>query len=116
MLTVMQQSWKDIGVDATPKLIQFPAASSADREPFAPSTSSWSGSTDIDPEKRRFHSRNTAQAGSTAPLQERPGRQHPGPGDRHPGQNSASSSTLSSRHHVGRGAVPDIPVNTGIYV
>jgi peptide/nickel transport system substrate-binding protein len=64
LLQVMQQSWKDIGVDATPKLIQFPQlvteiVSTRDFDMFLVGFS-WGQDPDEAP---LFHSRNTAPGG-----------------------------------------------------
>ena len=64
LLTVMQQSWKDIGVDATPTLIQFPQlvteiVSTRDFDMFLVGFS-WGQDPDEAP---LFHSRNTAPGG-----------------------------------------------------
>jgi peptide/nickel transport system substrate-binding protein len=64
MLTVMQQSWKDIGVDATPKLIQFPELVSqiVSIRTFDVFLVGFNWSIDPD-EAPLFHSRNTAAGG-----------------------------------------------------
>lgn len=64
MLTVMQQSWKDIGVDATPKLIQFPQLVSqiVSIRTFDMFLVGFNWSIDPD-EAPLFHSRNTAPGG-----------------------------------------------------
>jgi peptide/nickel transport system substrate-binding protein len=64
MLTVMQQSWKDIGVDATPKLIQFPQLVSeiVSIRTFDVFLVGFNWSIDPD-EAPLFHSRNTAAGG-----------------------------------------------------
>ena len=64
ILQVMQQSWKDIGVDATPKLIQFPQlvteiVSTRDFDMFLVGFS-WTQDPDESP---LFHSRNTVPGG-----------------------------------------------------
>ncbi|HYM95889.1 MAG TPA: ABC transporter substrate-binding protein [Candidatus Sulfotelmatobacter sp.] len=64
LLQVMQQSWKDIGVDATPKLIQFPQlvteiVSTRDFDMFLVGFS-WGQDPDEAP---LFHSRNTVPGG-----------------------------------------------------
>jgi peptide/nickel transport system substrate-binding protein len=64
LLQVMQQSWKDIGVDATPKLIQFPQlvteiVSTRDFDMFLVGFS-WGQDPDEAP---LFHSRNTIPGG-----------------------------------------------------
>ena len=64
ILQVMQQSWKDIGVEATPKLIQFPQlvteiVSTRDFDMFLVGFS-WGQDPDEAP---LFHSRNTAPGG-----------------------------------------------------
>ena len=64
MLTVMQQSWKDIGVDATPKLIQFPQLVSqiVDIRTFDVFLVgfNWGADPDVSP---LYHSRNAAPGG-----------------------------------------------------
>jgi peptide/nickel transport system substrate-binding protein len=64
MLTVMQQSWKDIGVDATPKLIQFPQLVSqiVSVRTFDVFLVGFNWTIDPD-EAPLFHSRNTAAGG-----------------------------------------------------
>jgi peptide/nickel transport system substrate-binding protein len=64
MLTVMQQSWKDIGVDATPKLIQFPQLVSqiVSIRTFDVFLVGFNWSIDPD-EAPLFHSRNTVAGG-----------------------------------------------------
>ena len=64
MLTVMQQSWKDIGVDATPKLIQFPELVSqiVSTRTFDMFLVGFNWSIDPD-EAPLFHSRNTVAGG-----------------------------------------------------
>jgi len=64
MLTVMQQSWKDIGVDATPKLIQFPQlvsqiVSIRTFDVFLVGFN-WGADPDVSP---LYHSRNAAPGG-----------------------------------------------------
>ena len=64
LLQVMQQSWKDIGVEATPKLIQFPQlvteiVSTRDFDLFLVGFS-WTQDPDESP---LFHSRNTVPGG-----------------------------------------------------
>jgi peptide/nickel transport system substrate-binding protein len=64
MLTVMQQSWKDIGVDATPSLIQFPQlvsqiVSIRTFDIFLVGFN-WGADPDVSP---LYHSRNTAPGG-----------------------------------------------------
>ncbi len=64
MLTVMQQSWKDIGVDATPQLIQFPQLVSqiVSIRTFDVFLVGFNWAIDPD-ESPLFHSRNTAAGG-----------------------------------------------------
>jgi len=64
MLTVMQQSWKDIGVDATPSLIQFPQLVSqiVSIRTFDVFLVGFNWGIDPD-ESPLFHSRNTAAGG-----------------------------------------------------
>jgi len=64
MLTVMQQSWKDIGVDATPKLIQFPQLVSqiVSIRTFDVFLVGFNWTIDPD-EAPLFHSRNAAAGG-----------------------------------------------------
>jgi peptide/nickel transport system substrate-binding protein len=64
MLTIMQQSWKDIGVDATPKLIQFPqlVTEIVDTRTFDMFLVGFNWSVDPD-EAPLYHSRNTAPGG-----------------------------------------------------
>src|SRR5712691_10062801 len=64
MLTVMQQSWKDIGVDATPSLIQFPQLVSqiVSIRTFDMFLVGFNWGIDPD-EAPLFHSRNTAPGG-----------------------------------------------------
>jgi peptide/nickel transport system substrate-binding protein len=64
MLTVMQQSWKDIGVDATPQLIQFPQLVSqiVSIRTFDVFLVGFNWSIDPD-EAPLFHSRNTVAGG-----------------------------------------------------
>jgi peptide/nickel transport system substrate-binding protein len=64
MLTVMQQSWKDIGVDATPSLIQFPQLVSqiVSIRTFDVFLVGFNWAIDPD-ESPLFHSRNTAAGG-----------------------------------------------------
>ena len=64
MLTIMQQSWKDIGVDATPNLIQFPqlVTEIVDTRAFDMFLVGFNWSVDPD-EAPLFHSRNTAPGG-----------------------------------------------------
>src|SRR6266852_4185604 len=64
MLTVMQQSWKDVGVDATPSLIQFPQlvsqiVSIRTFDIFLVGFN-WGADPDVSP---LYHSRNTAAGG-----------------------------------------------------
>ena len=64
MLTVMQQSWKDIGVDATPSLIQFPQlvsqiVSIRTFDMFLVGFN-WGADPDVSP---LYHSRNTVAGG-----------------------------------------------------
>src|SRR2546425_1673457 len=64
MLTVMQQSWKDVGVDATPSLIQFPQlvsqiVSIRTFDLFLVGFN-WGADPDVSP---LYHSRNTAPGG-----------------------------------------------------
>jgi peptide/nickel transport system substrate-binding protein len=64
MLTIMQQSWKDIGVDATPNLIQFPqlVTEIVDTRKFDVFLVGFNWSVDPD-ESPLYHSRNTAPGG-----------------------------------------------------
>ncbi len=64
MLTIMQQSWKDIGVDATPKLIQFPqlVTEIVDTRTFDMFLVGFNWSVDPD-EAPLYHSRNTVPGG-----------------------------------------------------
>lgn len=64
MLTVMQQSWKDIGVDATPQLIQFPELVSqiVSIRTFDVFLVGFNWTIDPD-EAPLFHSRNTVAGG-----------------------------------------------------
>jgi peptide/nickel transport system substrate-binding protein len=64
LLTVMQQSWHDIGVEATPSLIQFPQLVSqiVDIRTFDVFLVGFNWSVDPD-ESPLFHSRNTAPGG-----------------------------------------------------
>ena len=64
MLTIMQQSWKDIGVDATPNLIQFPqlVTEIVDTRAFDMFLVGFNWSVDPD-EAPLFHSRNTVPGG-----------------------------------------------------
>jgi peptide/nickel transport system substrate-binding protein len=64
MLTVMQQSWKDIGVDATPSLIQFPqlVTQIVDTRTFDMFLVGFNWSVDPD-EAPLYHSRNTVPGG-----------------------------------------------------
>jgi peptide/nickel transport system substrate-binding protein len=64
MLTVMQQSWKDIGVDATPSLIQFPQLVSqiVSIRTFDVFLVGFNWTVDPD-ESPLFHSRNTVAGG-----------------------------------------------------
>jgi peptide/nickel transport system substrate-binding protein len=64
MLQVMQQSWKDIGVDATPSLIQFPqlVTQIVDTRTFDVFLVGFNWSVDPD-EAPLYHSRNTAPGG-----------------------------------------------------
>jgi peptide/nickel transport system substrate-binding protein len=64
MLQVMQQSWKDIGVDATPSLIQFPqlVTQIVDTRTFDMFLVGFNWSVDPD-EAPLYHSRNTAPGG-----------------------------------------------------
>ena len=64
MLTIMQQSWKDIGVDATPNLIQFPqlVTEIVDTRTFDLFLVGFNWSVDPD-EAPLYHSRNTAPGG-----------------------------------------------------
>ncbi len=64
MLTIMQQSWKDIGVDATPNLIQFPqlVTEIVDTRAFDLFLVGFNWSVDPD-ESPLYHSRNTAPGG-----------------------------------------------------
>jgi len=64
LLTVMQQSWKDIGVDATPKLIQFPqlVTEIVSTRAFDMFLVGFSWTQDPD-EAPLFHSRNAAPGG-----------------------------------------------------
>ena len=64
MLTIMQQSWKDIGVDATPNLIQFPqlVTEIVDTRKFDMFLVGFNWSVDPD-ESPLYHSRNTAPGG-----------------------------------------------------
>jgi peptide/nickel transport system substrate-binding protein len=64
MLTIMQQSWKDIGVDATPNLIQFPqlVTEIVDTRKFDLFLVGFNWSVDPD-ESPLYHSRNTAPGG-----------------------------------------------------
>ncbi len=64
MLTIMQQSWKDIGVDATPNLIQFPqlVTEIVDTRKFDMFLVGFNWSVDPD-EAPLYHSRNTAPGG-----------------------------------------------------
>ncbi len=64
LLTVMQQEWKDIGVDATPSLIQFPqlVTQIVSERTFDMFLVGFSWGQDPD-EAPLFHSRNTAPGG-----------------------------------------------------
>jgi peptide/nickel transport system substrate-binding protein len=64
MLTIMQQSWHDIGVDATPSLIQFPqlVTQIVDTRTFDVFLVGFNWTVDPD-EAPLFHSRNTAPGG-----------------------------------------------------
>jgi len=64
LLTVMQQAWHDIGVEATPSLIQFPQLVSqiVDIRTFDVFLVGFNWSVDPD-ESALFHSRNTAPGG-----------------------------------------------------
>jgi peptide/nickel transport system substrate-binding protein len=64
MLTIMQQSWKDIGVDATPNLIQFPqlVTEIVDTRKFDVFLVGFNWTVDPD-ESPLYHSRNTAPGG-----------------------------------------------------
>jgi len=64
MLTIMQQSWKDIGVDATPNLIQFPqlVTEIVDTRKFDMFLVGFNWTVDPD-EAPLYHSRNTAPGG-----------------------------------------------------
>jgi peptide/nickel transport system substrate-binding protein len=64
MLTIMQQSWHDIGVEATPSLIQFPqlVTQIVDTRTFDVFLVGFNWTVDPD-EAPLFHSRNTAPGG-----------------------------------------------------
>jgi peptide/nickel transport system substrate-binding protein len=64
MLTIMQQSWKDIGVDATPNLIQFPqlVTEIVNTRTFDIFLVGFNWSVDPD-EAPLYHSRNTVPGG-----------------------------------------------------
>jgi len=64
MLTIMQQSWKDIGVDATPNLIQFPqlVTEIVNTRAFDIFLVGFNWSVDPD-EAPLYHSRNTVPGG-----------------------------------------------------